>query len=176
MKKTSKHELLQLAYAQTDKCSLLNYDCAVLCGGICCKSHAVDRDVTGGMSLLPEESKLCNFAGAEVKNCADGDILVCSGKCDRQLRPFMCRIFPYYAKITLSTKNQRSKISLLPDPRAFGMCPVARKSKKVRTSIYFRRYTKRAVRILLQDEDFKNEFLKHSEFSDNLYQLYARML
>ncbi len=156
MHSLTKSELLQQAYRQTDKCSLLYYNCGDLCGGACCKSHAVSGDVTYGMTLLPEEEKLCTFDGAKIFDSTDGKILVCSQKCDRSMRPFMCRLFPYYAKITFDKQLNRKRISLIPDPRALRICPVARKANKVCTSVYFRRYTKRAVRILIQDKKFEN--------------------
>ena len=113
--------------------------------------------------------------GARVLKGTDGSVLVCEGSCKRELRPFMCRIFPFYAKFTKDTNCARTKISLVPDPRSFRICPVGAKRKGTRKSVYFLRYTKRAVRILCNDRDFAAEFSKHAEYADSLYELYRKM-
>ena len=172
----TKSVLLKKAYDLTDKHELLKYDCAALCGAACCKNHAANAESVSGMNLLPGEENLCVFDGAKVLKGADGNILICGGKCDRKLRPFMCRIFPFYAKFTKDENCGRTKISLVHDPRSFRICPIGAKNKGTRKSVYFLRYAKRAVRLLCNDGDFFSEFLKHSEYADSLYELYRKML
>lgn len=171
----TKSALLRKAYALTNTHELLKYDCAALCGAACCKVHAANSESMSGMNLLPGEEKMCVFDGARVLKGTDGSVLVCEGSCKRELRPFMCRIFPFYAKFTKDTNCARTKISLVPDPRSFRICPVGAKRKGTRKSVYFLRYTKRAVRILCNDRDFAAEFSKHAEYADSLYELYRKM-
>ncbi len=170
---SQKLQLLKIAYAQADRASLLKYDCGCLCGNACCKSDSLGNSTVSGMSLLPGEKELCTFDKATTEWTQDGDILICSSRCERSLRPFMCRIFPFYVK--LSDGHRHTRISLVHDPRAFNMCPVSLRKKGTRVNVYFLRHTKRAVRILLRDSDFKNEFIKHSAFADSLYELYGKM-
>ena len=173
----SKLSLLQQAYNETEKCNLLRYNCAALCGAACCKEHTANSASECGMSLFPSEKKLCVFDGARVEKALYGDILICSGKCDRALRPFMCRIFPFYAKFEPDVRKKgRERIVLVPDPRAFRICPVVSKKFHVRQTVYFHRYTRRAVRILSGDKDFKAELIKNADFAYSIYELYDKLL
>ncbi len=124
------------------------------------------------MSLLPYEDTLIGgFEGFEVKDTDDGKVLICDGKCERMIRPFACRIFPYYARIDTSS----GRISLRIDPRSVNVCPVALKKRGTRHSVHFHRNAVRAVRILMRDEDFKREIIKTSEFCDSLYEFYRSL-
>ncbi len=172
---TNKSALLRKAYELTNAHELLKYDCAALCGAACCKDHAANSESVSGMNLLSGEEKLCAFDGAKLLKGADGSVLVCEGSCKRELRPFMCRIFPFYAKFTKDATCGRTKISLVPDPRSFRICPVGAKRKGTRKSVYFLRYTKRAVRLLCSDGDFAAEFSRHAEYAGSLYELYRKM-
>lgn len=168
--------LLEEAYRLTENVTPLKYDCGKLCSALCCKENITASAQSGGMQLLPGEDEIINTAdGFEIKSVSDGNILVCSGKCKRNLRPFMCRIFPYYAHIK-TDENKNTHISLLPDPRALRICPiVSGNGRKHRTSVYFRRNITRAIRILMRDEDIKKELIKTSSFCDGLYELYGKM-
>ena len=155
-----------------DDVTPLKYDCGSLCGGACCKSDTVNAETEGGMSLLPYEDVLIGGAdGFEVKDTSDGKVLICGGKCERIFRPFMCRIFPYYARIDA----QSGRISLRIDPRSVNVCPMSLKRKGTRHSVYFHRNAVRTIRLLLRDEDFKRELIKTSEFCDDLYDFYRTL-
>lgn len=125
------------------------------------------------MLLLPYEDKVIGeyFPEGAIKKGEDENILICKGVCQRQKRPFMCRIFPYYAKIDEKTK----RISLKIDPRSAVCCPLATRKKGTRTNVYFHRSARRAVRILMKDEDILRELIKTSEFCDGLYEFYRKM-
>ncbi len=122
--------------------------------------------------LLPYEDVLIGGCREfEIKDTDDAKVLICGGRCQREFRSFMCRIFPYYARID----SQTGRISLRIDPRAVNVCPMALKKRGTRHSVYFHRNAVRAVRTLLYDEDFKREFIKTSEFCDGLYEFYRTL-
>ncbi len=125
------------------------------------------------MTLLPYEDTL--IGGCEeftVTDTDDGKVLICSGSCERIFRPFACRIFPYYVRIDEST----DRISLRIDPRSASICPIALKQKGTRHSVYFHRNVIRAVRLLMNDEDFKKELIRTSDFCDSLYEFYYKLV
>lgn len=170
--KYTKYALLRRAYALLEDVTPLKYNCGLLCGGACCKSDTVNSETEGGMSLLPYEDVLIGGCeGFEVKETVDGKVLICDGSCERIFRPFMCRIFPYYASIDTDT----GKISLKIDPRSVNVCPMAVKQKGTRHSVFFHRNAVRAVRLLMKDEDLKKELIKTSEFCDSLYEFYRAL-
>ena len=171
--KYTKWALLRRAYALLEDSTPLKYDCGKLCGGACCKADTVSSETVGGMSLLPYEDTLIGGCeGFDVKDIADGKVLICSGKCERMFRPFACRIFPYYARIDEKTGS----ISLRLDPRSVNVCPIATKQRGTRHSVYFHRNAVRAVRLLMKDEDFKKELIKTSMFCDGLYEFYRTLV
>jgi len=168
----SKYALLRRAYALLENTTPLKYNCGLLCGGACCKTDTVNSETCGGMVLLPYEDMLIGGCREfEVKNTNDGKILICNGSCERIFRPFMCRIFPYYARIDEST----GRISLRIDPRSVNVCPMAIRQKGTRHSVYFHRNAVHAIRILMRDEDFRKELIKTSEFCDGLYEFYRTL-
>ena len=96
----------------------LAYDCGALCEKACCKGSETD-----GMVLFPGERAF--FEGAAGFRIAhndpyDYDYLVCGGSCERDLRPLSCRIFPYFFYLA-----QNGEITVAPDIRALGRCPLA---------------------------------------------------
>jgi len=175
--KSDRTALLKTVYALTDKAVPMRFDCGKLCSALCCRENITGSENAGGMSLLPgEDVLLSDCSDFEIKNTPDGNILICKGTCNRKHRPFMCRIFPYYAHIS-QDENGKEHISLLPDPRALRLCPlVSGKKGKRRTTVYFRRNMIKAVRMLLSDDKIHSELLKTSSFCDSLYSLYNKML
>ncbi len=175
--KLKRLQLLREVYGLTENSVPMRFDCGKLCSALCCKESITGSESAGGMSLLPGEHELLSECGGfEIKNSSDGNILICKGTCDRKHRPFMCRIFPYYAHIS-KDENAKEHISLLPDPRALRLCPLVSGEKgKRRTTVYFRRNMTRAVRLLLSDDKIREELLKTSAFCDSLYSLYGKML
>ena len=171
--KYTKYALLRRAYALLEDVTPLKYDCGSLCSGACCKSDTVTSETEGGMQLLPYEDVLIGGAeGFAVKDTSDGKVLICDGRCERIFRPFMCRIFPYYARIDAETES----ISLRIDPRSVNVCPVATKRHGVRHSVYFHRNAVKAIRLLMKDEDFKRELIKTSDFCDELFEFYRSLV
>jgi hypothetical protein len=164
-------ELILSAYELLFDVTPKKNDCGLICGGACCRentSHGEDSDC--GMLLLPGEKEL--LSGADdfsfVKS-HEGDMLVCRGKCLRELRPFACRIFPFYPKIT--EISGKVYIKILPDPRAAHICPILSDPRKRKTHIKFLRNAKKAVRILIKDEDIKRELVSQSLMISDIEEL-----
>ncbi len=101
----------------------LKTDCGSLCCSACCQG-----DDTTGMLLFPGEEELLesvSFGRILTTHYSIGDhagkLFVCSGNCDRSLRPLSCRIFPLFPALTAA-----GTISVRMDPRAKPLCPLAR--------------------------------------------------
>ncbi len=171
MKEITKHDLLLKAYDLLSDVTPKKYDCGILCGAACCaenKSHGEEDEC--GMLLLPGEKELLEGeAGFVFNESENGTLLVCGGGCLRDLRPFACRIFPFYPK--LEQNGKRISIEILPDPRSKRICPIFNDFRRRKTHIEFIRCAKRAVRTLLRDEDIKKELLSQSEMISDIEKL-----
>ncbi|MBE6622883.1 MAG: hypothetical protein E7621_01635 [Ruminococcaceae bacterium] len=152
-------------------------DCGLLCGGACCKENSSHGEDGGqcGMLILPGEKEL--LEGAEEFSFVEsheGDMLVCSGRCLRELRPFACRIFPFYPKI--NEVSGKIYIKILPDPRASGICPIFNDPRRRKTHITFLRNAKKAVRILINDADIRKELISQSDMITDIEALRKKIL
>ena len=176
MENTKKHDLILEAYDLLSDVTPKKYDCGILCSAACCgenMSHGDEDDC--GMLLLPGEKELLSGeAGFDFRDGDEGCLLVCGGKCLRDLRPFACRIFPFYPKIEQTGK--RLSVQILPDPRARGICPILSDFRHRKTHIEFIRAAKRAVRVLLCDEDIKGELISQSEMISDIEKLREKLL
>lgn len=73
------------------------------------------------MLLFPGEEALYEEQpGFRVTDSEAGRLLVCSGRCERSLRPLSCRIFPLLPLL------RGQKIKVATDARALGTCPLRR--------------------------------------------------
>ena len=163
-------EIFEKVYSLTDDVTPRSFDCGELCGKRCC-SNLSDGTHQSGMALLPYEKDYLISKGAkyEYEDNEDGDILICNGSCNRNLRPFACRIFPYYVDI------RNNKINIKKDIRAVSICPLLFMNVRKRPNIYFLRNIRKATRILCAEKEIKNHFDSISGFIEYLYDLYAKM-
>lgn len=100
----------------------LKRDCGRICGARCCRP--LEGEETG-MLLFPGEAEAyAGKAGFEVRKTARGDLLICSGTCDREDRPLSCRLFPLLPVI-----GDDGKVRAVTDLRAKAVCPLARQGK-----------------------------------------------
>ncbi len=173
---TSKKELILRAYELLDRVTPLYFDCGTLCCKRCCDDDVFEGS-KGGMVLLPgEDELLCGQDGFQIICTEHGKSLICSGSCNRGFRPFMCRIFPFYPKITYCKETDHFDISLRIDPLALSVCPIARHKKGARHSVYFHRNAVRAVRILLKDKEIAKELTAESDYRDEMLFFYSKMI
>ena len=105
------------AYKYLQDLTPIAADCGQLCGARCCHG-----DEETGMLLFPYEELLLSKAGYTITDAelrgAVVKFAVCSGTCDRHLRPLSCRIYPYAPVL------REGKIEVVPDPRAKPFCPL----------------------------------------------------
>ncbi len=100
----------------------LKRDCGRVCGARCCRP--LEGEETG-MLLFPGEAEAyAGKAGFEVRKTARGDLLICSGTCNREDRPLSCRLFPLLPVI-----GDDGKVRVVTDLRAKAVCPLARQGK-----------------------------------------------
>ena len=112
-------ELILRAWALIGDAAPMKTDCGAICGATCCLP---DDDGKGGVCLLPgEESLIGAPAWARVSHDPDmtAAMIECEGKCDRNLRPFLCRVFP------LCPVRGKSGWTVRMDARARAVCPLA---------------------------------------------------
>lgn len=115
-------DFYQQLYSPFDTLTPLRFDCGRLCGGACCQAGPE----LPGMYLFPGEQEL--FEGKEGFQIKEATLpgygpvplLVCSGQCDRAMRPLACRVFP------LAPKLMDGKLTVRADPRGRAVCPLAR--------------------------------------------------
>lgn len=96
----------------------LRGDCGRLCGAACCESLPGEREATG-MLLFPGEAALYEGAeGFRVVRSPAGELLICSGRCDRTQRPLSCRMFPLLPVL------RDDGVRAVRDERAKAVCPL----------------------------------------------------
>ena len=137
-------ELLLRARAEIGDLTPLTTDCGALCDAACCQA---DEDGQGGVYLFPGEEALA--AGMDWGCVEDTDfapMLVCNGMCDREKRPFACRIFPLFPYV-----GEDGRIRAVYDPRSWRLCPLTRNCARVPLRRDFVRAVRRAGRILMKD-------------------------
>ena len=108
------------AYAAIGAATPLVSDCGALCGAACCRC---DDDGKGGVALLPGEEALLvgiNWGHIERDGAMDAPMLVCDAPCERERRPFLCRVFPLCPVI-----GRGGRWTVRMDARARAVCPLA---------------------------------------------------
>ena len=134
------NEFLLKARACIGALTPLNTDCGTLCGGACCET---DADGKGGVYLFPGESA-DEFVWGHVDADDFGQMLICDGPCDREHRPFACRIVPL-----TPVRNADGKWTVRLDVRARRMCPLYRSGLRGMNPEFVRACAK-AVRAIAQ--------------------------
>lgn len=135
------------AYAAIGESTPLCSDCGALCGAACCET---DGDGQGGVDLLPGEIELIGSADwMEISHDPrmDAEMIVCKAMCEREKRPFLCRIFPLCPVI-----GRDGRWTVRMDARARAMCPLTRGGVRGLDPEFVRGCV-RAVRILAEEDD-----------------------
>ena len=133
------------AYAAIGERTPLCSDCGALCGAACCES---DGDGQGGVDLLPGEIELIgNAEWMETSHDPrmDAEMIVCTAMCEREKRPFLCRVFPLCPVV-----GRDGRWTVRMDARARAMCPLTRGGVRG-LDPQFVRGCVRAVRILAEE-------------------------
>ena len=158
-------ETIRRAYETIGEKTPMESDCGALCSAACCFT---DSDGQGGVNLLPgEEAQLQDIDWGKIDRDPhmDAPMLMCTDMCDRDIRPFLCRIFPLCPVIG---KSGRWTVRM--DARARAVCPLTRGGLNGLDPEFVRGCVK-AVRIIAEDpagEEFltkwaeiEAEFRKH---------------
>ena len=138
-------EILERAYAAIGDLTPMLTDCGAMCEAACCEA---DEDGQGGVYLFPGEQELlgdCEWGTVEQDDFAP--MLVCEDWCDRDRRPFACRIFPL-----TPVCNSEGKWTVCMDTRARAMCPLVRSGVKGLNPEFARGVVK-ALRIIAKDPE-----------------------
>lgn len=114
--------VLSEAREKLNKATPLKTDCGRVCGARCCSP--LDGEMTG-MLLFPGEAEA--YAGKAdwiIRDVAQGQLVICSGACEREERPLACRMFPL-----LPLPREDGTVRVVTDLRARAVCPLARQGK-----------------------------------------------
>lgn len=115
-------DILYTARAMFDDLTPLSTDCGRLCAGRCCQPMEGENT---GMLLFPGEAAYYEgLPGYTVKSTPAGQLLTCSGTCNREDRPLSCRLFPLLPVL------RADGVKVATDLRAKPVCPLARQGKK----------------------------------------------
>ena len=156
-------------YESLQNITPLKKDCGLLCSGACCK----DGEEKTGMLLFPCEERLLSnvsFAQIEESNCEYGEnetakLFFCNGSCDRKFRPLACRIFP------LMPYLKDDKLTLIMNPMAKNICPLARSLEICDLEPNFVKNVKKAMNRILKLKDGRDYILMLSEIADDFVKI-----
>ena len=140
-------QLIERAYQAIENKTPLRTDCGQLCSAACCFA---DEDGQGGVCLLPgEEAQLENISWGKIVHDPqmDAPMLMCSDMCEREIRPFLCRIFPLCPVI-----GKSGKWTVRMDARARAVCPLSASGLNGLDPDFVRGCAK-AVRIIAEDPE-----------------------
>jgi len=152
--------ILTEVYGRLDKTTPLKSNCGLLCQARCCQGD------DAGMWLLPGERELLHGQeGYRFLTEEDGDILLCNNHCQRDMRPFACRIFPLFPLVRLSDEGKFT-IDIIYDPRASSICPLAEADYPLRSM--FRYLIHHATTYMLRDPELAKWWLEHSSYLEAL--------
>lgn len=159
---------LQL-YKLFDEVTPIPADCGKLCGKACCKGD------DSGMLLFPGEESVYELFEPEWAKIENTDmtythegkeypvkILFCNGDCDRFVRPLSCRIFPLTPYI-----NKDDKLEIITDPRAKGICKLAKLLDLEEYDEEFVKNIKRTFNLLLKNKRVLSFMKMYSEYIDD---------
>ena len=162
----TKRELYEKAYNILANLTPLQSDCGELCNRACCDS----ADEDAGMYLFPGEEimyfPIPAWLRIEKSKFIYGDkkpalIAMCPGRCDRELRPLSCRIFPLTPYI-----GHNGVMGVKIDPRAVPICPLAKPYAAKRLDEGFIHAVEDAFKILAEDKEIKTFIFDLSRLID----------
>lgn len=137
-------ELLLRAYQAISTSTPMTGDCGQLCGAACCKP---DADGQGGVCLLPGEETCAAWGNIVHEPRMNAPMVLCHGACEREHRPFLCRIFPL-----CPVPGKSGKWTVRMDARARAVCPLAASGLSGLDPAFVRGCA-RAVQLIAQDSD-----------------------
>lgn len=159
---------LQL-YRLFDNVTPVPVDCGELCDKACCQGD------DSGMFLFPGESAVYKLLNPDWVTVYESDfsyvhngktyktpIAMCDGNCDRYQRPLACRIFPLTPYLTAD-----KTIEIIVDPRAKGLCPLAKGFNLEDFDEKFIKNIKKAFNVLMKNKHFADFMKEYSSYIDD---------
>ena len=140
-------ELILRAYEAFGDKTPQTYDCGSLCNAACC--HC-ETDVQGGVDLLPGEEEIVkgvDWAEIAHDEMMDAPMIMCKAFCEREKRPFLCRIFPLCPAM-----GKSGKWTVKMDARARALCPLSASGLNGLDPDFVKAAVK-AVRIIAEDPE-----------------------
>ena len=140
-------------YTAIGETTPMRTDCGALCGAACCQP---DSDGQGGVALLPGEAELLTdirWGTIACDETMNAPMLVCTAACEREKRPFLCRVFPLCPVI-----GKDGNWTVRMDARARAVCPLANSGLRALDPEFVRGAAK-AARLLAGDPECE-AFLK----------------
>lgn len=162
----SKYDLYKKAYDILSDTTPLQWDCGRLCNRACCNSE--DKDA--GMYLYPGEEVMYSDtpdwlriqqSAFKYDNTKPALIAICSGQCERSLRPLACRVFPLTPYI-----GQDGVLIVKTDPRAVPGCPLAVADSNRKLNDEFIKAVEQVFKLLAADEEIKSYICDLSRLID----------
>lgn len=164
---------LQL-YRLFDTVTPVPTDCGRLCDKRCCKGDDC------GMFLFPGEEEVYKLLNPDWVSVQSTDftykynkkiyrtpIAMCKGTCDRYQRPMACRIFPLTPYL-----NGNGHVEVIVDPRARGICPLAKAFYLEDFDPTFIKNIEKAFRLLAKSKHFYAFLQEYSSYLDEFNRFY----
>ncbi len=155
-------DVIEQALALLRDVTPLATDCGQVCDGRCCRASADSI----GMLLLPNEQAWLEGEDFTFTAADGGTLLTCDGHCDRDKRPFACRVFPLFPYV-----GEDGRVRAVYDPRGWRLCPLTQNCARVPLRRDFVRAVRRAGRILMQDAACADFLRAQSREIDDLSRL-----
>ena len=115
------------------------------------------------MNLLPHEAEFLEGDGFVIFSSESNHgypVPVCGSRCERNSRPFACRIYPLYPLVTLDDGGI-PRVNVIYNPRAKSSCPFA--ANEIVLNHRFVTAVRRAGKYLIRDEEILHYLLVASE-------------
>lgn len=99
------------------------------------------------MLLFPGEADYYrDREGYRLVPCAQGTLLLCSGRCRREERPLSCRLFPLLPLV------RENGVTLAMDRRGRGVCPLVRQGMEALDPAFVAAVAQAGETLLAEDE------------------------
>lgn len=143
-------KLLEEAIQIIGDATPMNFNCGTLCQKACCVSDGYMMVFPGEKPML--ENQNYSFGLADLITYGKVDIVTCDSTCDRDYRPFSCRIYP------LAPKFLGDELFVRLDVRGRPTCPLCHKSMSALDPEFIKR-VKQALNYLTKNDELL-KFLK----------------
>lgn len=156
----------------------LKVDCGQLCSGACCDDGG--HEDAGMYLFYKEESMYKNmpeYLRVEESEFLYGDederalIAMCTGRCERNMRPLACRIFPL-----APYKKEGEPLRIIMDPRARSVCPLAKAVSIDELDERFVRAVRLIFLVLMKNKKIKDFVIELSYLMDEVAEFFKEKL